>query len=137
LTTTTDRINPFSDALLHRCAYGIYDTILYHTIVKAFARIPTNDTFLARRISGPGLASEYFYQVSSPEVLAALESLIEQNQLKAYDLYVKRILMKPIVEYQFVEMIKKKKKNEFIFLGDFLIQPFDHFPHQCNQEITI
>ncbi len=80
----------------------MYDTITYQLIVKRFARIPAHDSFLARRIAGPGLAAAYFYQVSSPEVLAALESLIEQNELKVYRSYVQNILMKPVDEYRFV-----------------------------------
>jgi hypothetical protein len=90
----------YLDALLHRCTRGMYDKVIYHLVVKRFARIPAHNGFLARRIAGPGLASEYFYQVSSPEVLAALESLIEQNELKMYRLYVEQILMKPVEEYQ-------------------------------------
>ncbi|CAF0762309.1 unnamed protein product [Rotaria sp. Silwood1] len=87
-------------ALLHRCTRGLYDKIVYQLIVKRFARIPAHDGFLARRIAGPGLAAQYFYQVSSPEVLAALESLIEQNELKVYRSYIEQILMKPIDEYR-------------------------------------
>ncbi len=85
------------DALLHRCTRG-----MYHLVVKRFARIPAHNGFLARRVAGPGLAAEYFYQVSSPEVLAALESLIEQNELKVYRSYVEQILKKPVDEYRFV-----------------------------------
>jgi len=92
------------DAILHRCTRGLYDKILYQLIVKRFARIPAHNSFLARRIAGPGLAAEYFYQVSSPEVLAALESLIEQNELKVYRAYMEEILKKPIDDYRFVRM---------------------------------
>ncbi|CAF1139101.1 unnamed protein product [Rotaria sordida] len=87
-------------ALLHRCTRGLYDQIVFQLIVKRLARIPAHDGFLARRIAGPGLAAQYFYQVSSPEVLAALESLIEQNELKIYQSYIEQILMKPVNEYR-------------------------------------
>lgn len=92
------------DALLHRCTRGTYDTIMYHLVVKRLARVPAHDSFLAQRIAGPGLAAQYFYQVSSPEVLAALEALIEQNQLKVYRSHIEEILMKPISQYRFVEI---------------------------------
>ncbi|CAF4692902.1 unnamed protein product, partial [Rotaria sp. Silwood2] len=87
-------------ALLHRFAGGLYDIIVFKLIIKRLARIPAHDTFLARRIAGPGLAAQYFYQVSSPEVLAALESLIEQKELKMYRSYIEEILTKPINEYR-------------------------------------
>jgi hypothetical protein len=80
----------------------MYDNVIYHLIVKRFARIPAHNGFLARRVAGPGLAAEYFYQVSSPEVLAALEALIEQNELRVYRSYIEQILMKPVDEYRFV-----------------------------------
>ncbi|CAF4418918.1 unnamed protein product [Rotaria sp. Silwood2] len=87
-------------ALLHRFIGGLYDQIVFKLIIKRLARIPAHDSFLARRIAGPGLAAQYFYQVSSPEVLAALESLIEQKELKIYRSYIEEILMKPINEYR-------------------------------------
>jgi hypothetical protein len=102
LKIKNQKLKFYLDALLHRCTQGFYDTTIYHLIIKRFARIPAHNGFLVRRISGPGLASEYFYQVSSIEVLAGIESLIEQNQLKFYREYVERILRKPINEYQFV-----------------------------------
>ncbi|CAF2071959.1 unnamed protein product, partial [Rotaria magnacalcarata] len=87
-------------ALLHRYSRGMYDRIMYHLIIKHRARVPAHDGFLARRIAGPGLAAEYFYQVASPEVLAALESLIEQNELKVYRSYIEQILNKPLEDYR-------------------------------------
>jgi hypothetical protein len=90
----------------------MYDRIIYHLIVKRFARIPAHDGFLARRTAGPGLAAEYFYQVSSPEVLAALESVIEQNELSVYRSYVEHLLMKPVNEYRFVHTIQHARQNK-------------------------
>jgi hypothetical protein len=37
---------------------------MYHVIIKHQAKVPSHDTFVARRIEGPGLASNHFYQVS-------------------------------------------------------------------------
>ena len=36
---------------------------MFYLILKPNARIPSYDTFVARRIGGPGLASNHFYQV--------------------------------------------------------------------------
>lgn len=94
----------------------MYDRIMYLSVVKRFARIPAHNNFLARRVAGPGLAAEYFYQVSSPEVLAALESLIEQNELKVYRSYVEAILMKPVNDYRFVQFQRIFHKDSSIFV---------------------
>jgi hypothetical protein len=36
-------------------------------VIKKRARVPAGDSFVVRRIAGPGLASNYFYQVRGPE----------------------------------------------------------------------
>ncbi|CAF0727699.1 unnamed protein product [Didymodactylos carnosus] len=87
-------------SVLHRCTRGLYDKIMFHTVIKRFARIPVQDTFLAMRVAGPGLASQYFYQVAPPEVLAVFEAFIEQEELKTYRSYIEKMLTKPIQEYE-------------------------------------
>ena len=37
---------------------------MYHAVIKSRARVPANNSFVARRIAGPGLASNYFLQVN-------------------------------------------------------------------------
>ena len=36
---------------------------MYQAVIKSRARVPSHDSFVARRIAGPGLASNYFLQV--------------------------------------------------------------------------
>ena len=36
---------------------------MFHAVIKKRGRVPAQDGFIARRIAGPGLASNYFYQV--------------------------------------------------------------------------
>ena len=52
-----------TDALIKRFARGLWDHLMYQLVISKQARIPIKDSFIARRIAGPGLASEYFYQV--------------------------------------------------------------------------
>ena len=37
---------------------------MFHAVIKKRGRVPSQDGFVARRIEGPGLASNYFFQVS-------------------------------------------------------------------------
>ena len=53
-----------ADALIKRGARFIWDTVLYHLVISKQARVPTKDSFIARRIAGPGMANDYFYQVA-------------------------------------------------------------------------
>ena len=43
---------------------GVWDAFMFHAVIKKRARVPASDSFVARRIAGPGLASNYFYQVN-------------------------------------------------------------------------
>jgi hypothetical protein len=38
-------------------------TNIVSAVIKQLSRITINDSFVAKRIAGPGLASNYFYQV--------------------------------------------------------------------------
>ena len=49
--------------ILRRGARGLWDSVMFHTVIKSRGRIPANDGFIARRVAGPGLASNYFFQV--------------------------------------------------------------------------
>lgn len=41
-----------------------WDTAMFHLVIKNRGRIPASDSFVVKRIAGPGLASDYYYQVS-------------------------------------------------------------------------
>jgi len=38
---------------------------MFHLVIKNRGRIPASDSFVVKRIAGPGLASDYYYQVYS------------------------------------------------------------------------
>ncbi|WAQ96246.1 hypothetical protein MAR_028936, partial [Mya arenaria] len=40
---------------IRRGVRGFWDTVMYNIVIKSRARVPANDGFVARRISGPGL----------------------------------------------------------------------------------
>jgi hypothetical protein len=41
----------------------LWDTAMFHLVIKNRGRIPASDSFVVKRIAGPGLASDYYYQV--------------------------------------------------------------------------
>lgn len=47
----------------------MWDTVMFHAIIKNRGRVPIQDGFVARRIAGPGLAANYFFQVTCNIVL--------------------------------------------------------------------
>ena len=40
-----------------------WDGLMFQLIIKPRGRVPSSNGFVARRIAGPGLASNYFFQV--------------------------------------------------------------------------
>ena len=53
-----------SAGILRRGFRAVWDTFIFHAVVKSHGRVPSRDGFVARRIAGPGLASNFFYQVN-------------------------------------------------------------------------
>ena len=45
-----------------------WDWIMLETLIKRLGRIPAVDTLFASRVAGPGLGSNFYYQVSSLEM---------------------------------------------------------------------
>jgi hypothetical protein len=65
----------------------MWDAAAFHMLIKKRGRVPASDSFVVRRIAGPGLASNYFYQASLFPVtfvlclfyFASLRALFAQN----------------------------------------------------------
>ena len=71
-------------ALTRRALRLGWDTVIFHAVIKKRARVPAGDSFVAKRISGPGLASNYFYQIKTEQALVALEARMEMDEIEAY-----------------------------------------------------
>ena len=54
---------------MRRGIRAAWDTFMFHAIIKSRGLVPAHDSFIARRVTGPGLASNYFYQVCACIVL--------------------------------------------------------------------
>ena len=54
---------PLVVSLTRRGGRGLWDTFMFQAVIKSRARVPAHDSFIAKRIAGPGLASNYFLQV--------------------------------------------------------------------------
>ena len=61
-----------------------YDFAVYHCILKFKAKIPSEDDFLVKRVSGPGLSSKYFYLATQEFALLMLQFQLESMEMEAY-----------------------------------------------------
>ena len=57
---------------------------MFNAVIRKRARVPAGDSFVCRRVSGPGLASNYFYQIKTEQALVALEARMEIDEIEAY-----------------------------------------------------
>ena len=57
---------------------------MFKAIIAKRARVPAGDSFIVKRVAGPGLASNFFYQIKTEQALVALEARMESDQLKAF-----------------------------------------------------
>ncbi|CAI9722776.1 Hypothetical predicted protein [Octopus vulgaris] len=85
---------------LRRAFRGLWDSVMFHTVIKSRGRIPASDGFIARRVAGPGLASNYFFQIKPEQSLAAIEAKLEFDELEAWKNNVLKVIEYPEEEYR-------------------------------------
>ena len=71
-------------ALLSNGTRVIYDTLIYHLVVKHLAKVPSKDEFLVKRIKGPGLSEQYHYVINYDLVMIMLQFELEKMEFDAY-----------------------------------------------------
>ena len=78
---------------------SFWDNVVFHTVIKRWARIPDRNTFLAKRVAGPGMASGYYYQVRPEQVLVALEAKMEEEELSVFQKETRAKIRAPLDDY--------------------------------------
>lgn len=73
----------------------IYDSIIFGLVIWPRARIPANDGFLAKRVSGPGMASTIFVQIEPSDALVALRGTLERAELEIWRSRMASAISKP------------------------------------------
>ncbi|KAF5295161.1 hypothetical protein FQR65_LT10549 [Abscondita terminalis] len=82
----------------------LWDSAVFHLIIKKRGRVPASDSFVVKRVAGPGLASDYYFQIRPEQALAAFEAKMEWDELAAYQLVMEQTILQPQKDFsQFVE----------------------------------
>lgn len=72
--------------------------------IKKCGRVPASDSLAVKRIAGPGLALDYFFNIKPEQALAAFEAKMELEELQAYQQSMESIILQPQKDFsQFVE----------------------------------
>lgn len=97
----------FCWALISNGVRYIYDAGMYHILLKNLAKVPGDDGFLVRRISGPGLGNDYFHLISHKLALVMLQYQLEKMEMDAYAIQMKHRIEKPLEDLlEFYEQFK-------------------------------
>lgn len=82
----------------------LWDSVTFHLFIKKCGRVPATDSFAVKRISGPGLAMDYYFLIKPEQALAAFEAKMELDELQAYQHSMEIIVLQPQKDFsQFVE----------------------------------
>ncbi|XP_050538538.1 uncharacterized protein LOC126903976 isoform X2 [Daktulosphaira vitifoliae] len=82
-----------------------WDSLIFHLLIKKRGRVPACDSFIVKRIAGPGMATDYFYQIQPEQALAALEAKMELDELNAFQQLMEQKIHQPQKDFaQFVEV---------------------------------
>ncbi|KAK9508814.1 hypothetical protein O3M35_006279 [Rhynocoris fuscipes] len=80
-----------------------WDSLVFQIIIKKRGRIPASDSVIVRRIEGPGLNNNYFYQIRPEQALAAFEAKLELDELAAFQHQMEQKILQPQKDFsQFV-----------------------------------
>ncbi|KAK8396821.1 hypothetical protein O3P69_005057 [Scylla paramamosain] len=90
--------------LVRRGCRHVWDTVMFHLVIKKRGRIPASDSFLVKRIAGPGLHNNFYYQISCEQAIAAFEARLELDELAVYQRETEGTIYKPLAAYmEFVQ----------------------------------
>jgi len=68
---------------------SLSDWLFFHCVLRHLARLPDQNGFLIRRISGPGMRQEYCFQIAPEIAILALHSTLENKELDWYQSWVR------------------------------------------------
>jgi hypothetical protein len=77
-----------------------YDDVVRWLILKRLGRVPATSGFLARRVAGPGLSSEFYFQVRPALVLLIAQANLERLELQIYEQKTQAQIDAPLIELQ-------------------------------------
>lgn len=84
---------------IYRILRVSYDYMM-RLLLKKVGRIPASDSFLARRIQGPGLMSQWYFQASNDLILLSLHLYMEKETLTRYKNQIYRKIDEPLNNYE-------------------------------------
>jgi len=90
-------------------ARSCYDFFVFWLIVRWRGRVPASDSFLARRIAGPGIGQTYYITCQPEEALVLLQLQLELEELDLFENHTKAKISEPGSLYR--DFVRKMFSN--------------------------
>jgi len=60
------------------------DALTWNLVIRHAAKVPATDSFLAKRVHGPGLASTYYYRIPLEAAKTSAQLFLDMSRIRAY-----------------------------------------------------
>jgi hypothetical protein len=76
-----------------------YDNAIHFVVLKRQGRVPRGNNFLVRRVSGPGVSYEFFYQIKLERAIVQLQVALEQRELEFTLARLRKLAKQPQINF--------------------------------------
>ncbi|TPP61782.1 Solute carrier family 13 (Sodium-dependent dicarboxylate transporter) member 2/3/5 [Fasciola gigantica] len=87
-------------AIARYCGRSVWDGLVFHCVLRRLARIPAREDFMVKRISGPGTATNHYYQARPVDILIILVGQLELLELRLWRRQMESMAEKPLEAYK-------------------------------------
>lgn len=87
-------------AFVRSAARSIWDSVVFYVVLRIWARIPSRDDFMVKRIAGPGTADNHFYRARPVDILVILVCQLELLELHIWRCQLEALAEKPMDTYR-------------------------------------
>lgn len=73
---------------------------MFYSLIKPKGRLPSGNSWIVKRVMGPGLAPEFYFEISIEQALIAFQAKLETEELNVYYLKTSQKIAEPLQEYK-------------------------------------
>ena len=114
----------------------IFYNCLFLSIIACFGRIPQSDSCVAWQISGPGMFSDRYYDISNIDIICLVRGYLEKIILQNYEKKMDKMLESPKEEILDIQGTFGMLGFKFVFTENFE-QSINFYKDKLNEQIKL
>ncbi|ODM94685.1 hypothetical protein Ocin01_11990 [Orchesella cincta] len=97
---------PTVSGLIALCSvfnYGVriaWDSLMFYSLIKPKGRLPSGNSWIVKRVMGPGLAPDFYFEITIEQALIAFQAKLETEELNVYYHKANQKISEPLTEYK-------------------------------------